>query len=348
METKFRELQLEQPTFNRIDGSCTSSIPRWTAESWLVSNKSVLKLLAARLLQHAPPGGTEADRITRLSPELIKKAVNDYLPDLEQEIIGGVSRLNTCVQKTALALNTKFTADENSFTFVYGGIETFYGGLQAHLGNPNAKILWAMEQEHASSVYAHRSFMCWGVFKSEHTTTALVEWNYVTNVGGQLARELGKREEGHDGWSLDEYISRNGNNCVLILTGTGQPVLTGKLVHTPVLVSSMGNCAGDLLVEVSFVDLKFQNGLDLETDREYPVRLLADGKVIAVQGNKLKYSTHLVPGYKYEVKLHGSNKIQSVDGGSLKWSKSTNMIELTSDAIALSFLTLYRQHRIPC
>jgi hypothetical protein len=181
-----------------------------------------------------------------LTPELIKKAVSEFVPDLEQEIISKVSRLNMEDSDSAVSLNTKFAADENSFTFVYGGIEMFYGGLEAYLGNPNANILWAMEQEHANSVYAQREFMCWGVFKSEHMTAALVEWNYVVNFGGQVAKEEGKREEGHNGWSLDDYINRNGKNCVTLIPGPGQPIIaTGTLVHMPVLIISMGNCTGE-------------------------------------------------------------------------------------------------------
>jgi Ran GTPase-activating protein (RanGAP) involved in mRNA processing and transport len=65
----------------------------WTAEAWL-SDTSAMTLLAARLLQYAPPRQLEADRMKSLTAEQIRKAVEDFVPDLCEELAGSVEKLN--------------------------------------------------------------------------------------------------------------------------------------------------------------------------------------------------------------------------------------------------------------
>ena len=56
--------------------------------------------------------------------------------------------------ETAVALNAKFEAASDSFTYVYGGITQFFAGLEGLIGAPSADIEFAMEGEHASALEA--------------------------------------------------------------------------------------------------------------------------------------------------------------------------------------------------
>jgi hypothetical protein len=85
----------------------------------------------------------------------------------------------------------------------------------------------ALQQEHTNSQYANLGFACWGVFGSdEHKTTAKVEWTYVATG---KAKQVGKREEGRNGWGLGDFMACNGKNCVKLIATQE----TGRLAHTP-------------------------------------------------------------------------------------------------------------------
>jgi hypothetical protein len=118
-----------------------------------------------------------------------------------------------------------------------------------------------MEREHMYSPFAAVGFKCWGVFKSNHKTTAKYEWQYVCN---NESKQVGKRDEGHDGWSLADFIERFGEDCVEI--------------HAPVQVLGTGS--------IGTLHTSLHNNTSLQSSEQYIV--IVDGRRIQFRGGNLR------------------------------------------------------------
>jgi hypothetical protein len=64
----------------------------------------------------------------------------------------------------------------------YGGLSTFFGGLEAKIGAPNPKVREAMEAEHTEALDSKDEFTAdnYGI-----TTTPQQEWRFVTTDSGK-------------------------------------------------------------------------------------------------------------------------------------------------------------------
>jgi hypothetical protein len=183
----------------------TSDQLSWNASAW-VSQLGLWRTLSEVLLSKGPPDGTEAERIKGLSEEAIDAAVDAALAPMKEQLKNSVKELSSEDQVDAKKLSEKFSADPSTFEFSYGSIEDYHGGLEQMIGNPSADFAAKMLWEHTASPYARSGFECWGVFDSDHKTTAKSEWHYVVD---EAAQENGGREEGRDGWRIQDFINNN-------------------------------------------------------------------------------------------------------------------------------------------
>jgi hypothetical protein len=297
----------------------------WTAKSWLASSTAAFEILGLHLQNEARASGSQADKVKSLTQEDFRRAIRKSTEALAEEFTKAVAILNEQTVVDASELNTKFEASNENFTFVYAGMDAYHAGLEGLIGNPDPNIMEAMLQEHVHSAYSALGFKCWGVFKDERKTTARAQWEYVVD---QVAKEDGKRERGRGGWSLAECMKRSGKGCVE-LVGTKQ---TGRLVHKPVVVTggtkgdgSKATRQGQLLdPDVMFKggkSPKFANGLELELNKMYEVRITGKNEHIVFDGSNLAYSMArmFVPGENYEVVLHETGETVVVDGEGLVW-----------------------------
>ena len=80
---------------------------------------------------------------TRLRGQAVEMA--DRLADV---IWDGARALSSAGAATGHELHTKFVQDGGAFTMSYGGLDTFFGGLEGLIGAPIPKLIDAMRREH--------------------------------------------------------------------------------------------------------------------------------------------------------------------------------------------------------
>ena len=132
-------------------------------------------------------GQDEFEYVRTLQQEQIFSLLSDYtLNSGLSRLIGvGVQALKYQAVGAAKTLSEKFK-NEGSFTFSFGGLNTFFGGLEGLVGTPNPELLLTMTEEHAN---ARDSFEWFEVknttvqFKTSEggtpCTMSLVEWYFV-------------------------------------------------------------------------------------------------------------------------------------------------------------------------
>jgi len=153
----------------------------WTAVGWLASQEIAIAVAEALLhrrsaateleaMQALGSGGVEALTDTIVKGGLVQRLVARLHPKLMalaagEEVDSGVE------------LHHKFVQEGNAFTFKYGDIASFYGGLEAKIGAPDNKILEAMRREHTAEADSSEQFTSsnYGV-----TTSPATEWAFVT------------------------------------------------------------------------------------------------------------------------------------------------------------------------
>jgi hypothetical protein len=187
----------------------------WTALCWL--NSLTLAEVISDSLLDASEAAENADDVTcikGLSDKDIDRAIDSIVPNLKMKLKYAVAELRAerC-EVDAVKLNQKFAADGECFTFNYGGMKEYHAGLEGMIGNPDPRVRLIMEEEHKTSQYATKSFMCWWRGK----TTAEEEFDYVvdeetlptdtTGMAGPGKPGNGIREAGRSGWNLDRFVS---------------------------------------------------------------------------------------------------------------------------------------------
>jgi hypothetical protein len=114
--------------------------PSWNAATWLASLPLVSILSDALLSQSTIPiaqrGGKvdEVVRIRALRDDQINAAVDAAARTYKEELRRGVSNLRKEEHVDAGQLNDKFVADGSCFTFEFGGMAQYHGGLEAMIG----------------------------------------------------------------------------------------------------------------------------------------------------------------------------------------------------------------------
>ena len=182
--------------------------PGWTATSWL-SSLPLLDILGRELLVVSALDtrtSEEADCIKALSTEAIDAAVDAAASRIKGKLREAVAMLRQTTDVDARLLNEKFATDGNTFTFRYGGMEDYHGGLEGMIGNPDPRVAETVEWEHTQSTESSKEFSCWW----KGTTTAKTEYDYVVSLAAKEEdTKNGRREEGRDGWTLEHYMQEN-------------------------------------------------------------------------------------------------------------------------------------------
>ena len=161
----------------------------WTASKWLASI-GVARVVAQVLLARGG-SGSELEAMQELSAS----DVAHVSTQLTEGGVAGMLAAAVCREGRDLAstdgltgqqLHSKFASDGADFTLQYGGLETFYGGLEGAVGSPDPKIWPAMEREHTSEADADAVFTAsnYGL-----TTTPRDEWAFVVAPGRRWAEE---------------------------------------------------------------------------------------------------------------------------------------------------------------
>jgi hypothetical protein len=137
---------------------------------------------------------------------MIDNAVAAAAVQMKAELKDAVATLQKTKEVDAHLLNEKFAADKDTFTFRYGGMEEYHGGLEGMIGNPDPRVAEAVTWEHTKSNESTKSFTCW--WKGE--TSALVEYDYVANLPAtEEDTNNGRREKGRDSWTLSRFMEEN-------------------------------------------------------------------------------------------------------------------------------------------
>lgn len=139
----------------------------WSAALWIDALKPISQVIADALLQplcdvtnrDEPNESAElafVRAIGKETPETGVEAVlrllrdGPFLMKLAQQLYDEAAKLAAQRAATAAELQAKFM-EEAAFTLAYGGMDTFFGGLERLLGPPSPSLLEAMRREHCSS-----------------------------------------------------------------------------------------------------------------------------------------------------------------------------------------------------
>jgi hypothetical protein len=110
----------------------SGAAPTWAASMWMISSTAVAIRLCERLLVKVPTGTSEANKIRQLTKDQIQAVLKD--PETVQELVralmAGIEELNMQDEVDASKLNDKFVADGSGFSFVYGDMVDYHGGLE--------------------------------------------------------------------------------------------------------------------------------------------------------------------------------------------------------------------------
>jgi len=183
----------------------------WSASGWIAGVESINSMISEALLQPVSSGATlpgetaQLDFIRSLGREdaaVGKAAVlqllmrSPLIVRMADAIWDEAHTLAGQAAATAVELQSKF-ADDGAFTLRYGGMETFFGGLEKLLGSPSANLLEAMNREHCKMPDSQIIFRT----PNYHVdTTCETEWWFVHDP------ERGLQELGIAHWPVEQRI----------------------------------------------------------------------------------------------------------------------------------------------
>lgn len=173
---------------------------KWSVASWLGNRMAepVATALLRPLGSDAPPHVALAF-VRTLDRSAIRALLDARaLDELADAVCVTVAELSAGAA-SAEALNAKFA--ESTFTLSYGGVDTFFAGLEGRLGPPNPNLRVTMKREHCSMADALDLFTT----PNYHvTTTSQVEWFYVVDP------TCGLIATGRDAWPAEQDQSGSG------------------------------------------------------------------------------------------------------------------------------------------
>ena len=177
------------PSEPASDGADPEKSDEWSITSWmggLVPSKEATwkrptDIVAAALLRplgDSPPPHVELQFMRHLggNKEAVRSLLDGAVLDGLAESVSEAAAEMSSAAPSALELSNKFA--ESTFTLSYGGLDTFYEGLEGRIGAPNPNLREAMEREHCHSTDSQAPFKTpnYGV-----STTSEIEWQYVCN-----------------------------------------------------------------------------------------------------------------------------------------------------------------------
>ena len=112
---------------------------------------------------------------------LIREAGPTLLESLATTVWGGIEALGAAGSATGKELHDKFVQEGGAFTMSYGGLDTFFGGLEGLIGAPNPKLRESMKRDHCDSIDSQAEFHA-GNYGT--TTTSEIEYYFVVDPKG--------------------------------------------------------------------------------------------------------------------------------------------------------------------
>lgn len=171
--------------------SVDSAIESWSAASWIASLR-VSQIVADALLlplgrgsSSMSPGGARLQLayVMALRRHASYSALRELLDSpalldaLANELWTSVERLTEAGAASGNELLAKFQQEPDVFTMDFGGLSTFFSGLDALVGTPSPHLRPAMQREHCESADSHDLFegLNYGI-----CTMPRVEFHFVT------------------------------------------------------------------------------------------------------------------------------------------------------------------------
>ena len=187
-------------------------VPHWTTASWLQNQGGTSNVLAQALLQPLLPS-LEGRGVHPMLELCYIKAIgeagsrDDVLALLQQSSEGVLNLLADSVWSsiemlvkdrltTNVGMHEKFVA--NAIELQYGGLSTFFGGLEGLIGAPSSNLMATLEAEHCGSKDSSIIFI---TANYRVRTTSKMEWHFVVvgqppaDADGQLT--AGQVRRGH-------------------------------------------------------------------------------------------------------------------------------------------------------
>jgi NLR family CARD domain-containing protein 3 len=190
-----------------------SAQSEWTVTGWLAGLEDLGNVVSQTLLRplgDEPSAALQLEFIRVLGHQLagdgkrgaaavLHLLMQDtaLLERLSQELWRGIEKLAKAHAATARELQQKFVDAGNAFELSYGGIDTFFQGLEGLLGPPSSQLSTAMMREHCSSTDSLIEFTTanYGV-----TTTSRIEYHFVVDP------EKGLGKLGRDSWPVEKKL----------------------------------------------------------------------------------------------------------------------------------------------
>lgn len=164
-----RQMQLDQvsKSLEKLNRDLGSGDAEWSAQDWLQSLRhatgaisadgtkeevSVLGVLAGVLQARKPSDLSVFEYIKSIDDVEGVLLSGELVRSLSAVVSGGVSELKRQKAASAQQLSDKFKNDDGAFTFSYGGLSTFFGGLEGLVGTPNANLYEYMERDHCEQL----------------------------------------------------------------------------------------------------------------------------------------------------------------------------------------------------
>lgn len=203
------QLDQVQKQLEKISRDLGSNDGQWSIEDWLRSlrvptpvqpgagvNKamSVLSAIANALEARRPPDQSAYEYAKSLEDVEGLLMGSDLTRIVAQVIEDGVKTLRAQKAATAQQLSDKFKNEEGAMTFSFGGLSTFFGGLEGLVGTPNAALREYMMLDHCGMLDSCEWFAvknCGDVDFMGHkvedrgkewpATMSIIEWYYVVD-----------------------------------------------------------------------------------------------------------------------------------------------------------------------
>lgn len=189
------------------DKSTSAAGADWHIADWLASMHSITAAVGSALNMGRADGQMELEFVRSLAEGIAdgnRPAAVAHVRALLQEgcvldlitsaVVEGVEKLAAARAASGNELQAKFVED-GAGMLSYGGLNTFYGGLEGKIGAPNPRVMVAMAAEHEEAADSHEKVT---TSNYELTTTSAIEWAFVATPDC----------EPRTGWPAEERLRR--------------------------------------------------------------------------------------------------------------------------------------------
>lgn len=225
-ESEKCQVQLDQVQrqLEKISRDLGSSDGQWSIEDWLMSLQvrlrsggheqkiTVLGIIANALQARRPADRSAFEYAKSLEDVEGLLLASDLTRVLAHAIEDGVASLKAQKAATAQQLSDKFKNEEGAFSFSFGGLDTFFNGLEGLVGTPNASLRVYMQMDHCGMLdscewfavknvgdvefVGHKTTDKWG--KEYPATMSLIEWYMVVDPSDEGKNAINEQLQAKD------------------------------------------------------------------------------------------------------------------------------------------------------